>query len=229
MSTPNSTDTILIERGNIVYKVTHEDYYNQIANVSDGGATYGIAFQACHGQVAAGWNASGQDQYTPSLGGSMYGARTDGSGAFTLTSTASAHYANRRINMGFKAGASWYTIGTGTNASSTSQASPMNIYYRRSVTSWAFTPDELTAALGGISATITAVRLQCYSPPGSSWNIWPNYTFGYKLVANAAKSGTNYSGSNGGSYTQVYAANPKSPAWVSGWNELNLTSNISWS
>ena len=227
MSTPLDTDLIVIERGNVAYKVTHEDYYDQIAGVADGGATNGIAFQSCHGQIAAGYTQQGQSKYS-STGNVQY-ARTDGTGTYTLSNATSGQYmVDQRPNFGFKAGASWYTIGTGTNITVSAHPSFCNAYYKRSLTSWSFTPAELATALGGTSATITAIRMEASSVPTGGYNIWPTYTFGYKLIANATDD-ANYSGTNGGSYTQVFAANPKSPAWTTGWNELTLSSSISWS
>jgi hypothetical protein len=115
-------------------------------------------------------------------------------------------------------------------------AGPFNAYYRRRAVSWGFTAAELATAFGANSGSITGIAIEMYSAPSGSYNSFPSYLAGMKLVVDGGSNTMNNSGTARGSYTQIYAVNPK--AWTTtppAFQELPFgtgggsTSSISWS
>jgi len=234
-STPTGTDLMVIERGSTLHKCSFTDWGNSV-NPPYVGTTYGIAIQTVWGQIAAGYNQSGRHNYGNS--GSMWNTRTDASGAYNLAHASGSSSSNQRPNTRMKIGGVWYPMAqNGTYLSSPSGYGPMNVWYRRSLISWAYTNVELDGSTSGTGSTggvIQGISFYCYSIPAGSYNIFPNYLIGLKLtgtVQNTTPSNTaNYSGSsaaNHGAYTQVYSANPK--AWTVGWNDFTLSTTFTWS
>jgi hypothetical protein len=115
-------------------------------------------------------------------------------------------------------------------------AGPFNAYYRRRAVSWGFTAAELVTAFGTNSGAITGIAIEMYSAPSGSYNSFPSYLAGMKLVVDGGSNTMNNSGTARGSYTQIYAVNPK--MWTTtppAFQELPFgtgggsTSSISWS
>lgn len=229
MSTPASTDLILVERSNTLYKETKANYDTATGGGGGGGggsSTNGIVIKMYWGQISAGYHASGQHKYKNS-GGSLFYSRTDSSGSYTRTSSASSSYANNRPNTKVNVDGTWYSIGThGTTVSANNAGGPCNAYYRRTVCSWSYTSAEMDAATGATSGQIRGIQVECYATPSGSYNYFPS--FGVSLIThNVSSTTTNYS-SQTFSYTNHTGG---TKIWSTGFNSFPFSSSyyVSWS
>ena len=239
MSTPVDTDLILVERSGTLYKETKENWDDATAGDGGGGgggggvtATNGIVFQWAWGMNTTGWNGSGRHRYGP--GGTMYYVQSDSAGTYTLSSATGSSYASHRPRTGIKVGGTWYELGSDNiSTSTTGNAGPFNVYYKRRAVSWCYTPAEIVSALGGSTNTATITAMRCYmnNAINSSYNSFPNWTAGVKLINGLTNTATNYGGTNGGSFTQIASVNPQT--WNnsnSSWEkEITFSSSLSWS
>ncbi len=226
MSTPVSTDLIMVERSGTVYKETKANYDTAVGGGGGGGgeedAEYGVAIQFCWGQLTAGYHSSGTSRHD---GGTMYYHRTDSAGTYYLSSSATSSQSYRPGTQ-LKIDGTWYTINTWANTTSATQPGPVNVYYRRQVMSWAFSPSEVATATGAESGSIQGLKINIAALPSSSYNSFPDFQIGMKLISGGNNT-SNYSGTTGGSYTQVYSADPK--VWSStSWQGVDFSTNIAW-
>lgn len=235
MSTPANTDIILVERSNTVYKCTKADWDTAAGGGGGGGsATYGINIQVAWGQITAGYHSSGFHSYGTT--GYMYHAQSDSAGTYTLSTSCATTMTSHRPATKFKVAGTWYEVGNATANSTSNMAGPFNAYYRRRAVSWGFTAAELVTAFGTNSGAITGIAIEMYSAPSGSYNSFPSYLAGMKLVVDGGSNTMNNSGTARGSYTAVYNVNPK--AWTTtppAFQELpfgtgaGTTSSIAWS
>ncbi len=92
--------------------------------------------------------------------------------------------------------------------------------------SWAFSPSEVATATGAESGSIQGLKINIAQLPSSSYNSFPDFQIGMKLISGGNNT-SNYSGTTGGSYTQVYSADPK--VWSStSWQGVDFSTNIAW-
>jgi hypothetical protein len=236
MSTTATTDIIVVERSNTAYKCTKADWDTADGGGGGGGgtATYGINIQVAWGMLTAGYHSSGFHSYGTT--GYMYHQQTDAAGTYTLSTSCSTVIVSHRPATKFKVGGTWYEVGNATANSTSNMAGPFNAYYKRRAVSWGFTAAELVTAFGTNSGSITGIAIEMYSAPSTSYNSFPSYTAGIKNVVSGGSATMNNSGTARGSYTQVYAVNPK--AWTTtppAFQELlfgtggGSTSSLAWS
>lgn len=224
MSTVAATDLIIVERSNTAYKCTKTDWDSGVSGGGGGGGgnSDGIVIKTYWCMNTAGYHASGQHKYHSS--GSMFFARTDGSGCYTRSSTSTVTVANQRPNTKIKVDGTWYTLTSGTNISGATSGGPINMYYKRSTASWDYTNAEMTAAIGATSGSIQGVQFECSAPPSSSYNQFLN--FGIALTThNVTSTNTNYT-------SQTFSADNYSSsnyAYSTGWNTFNFSTTVSWS
>ena len=228
MSTPASTDLILVERSGTCYKETKANWDTATGGGGGGGgggsATNNLAIQFAFASMG-GYSNAGSHFHD---GGTLYYHRLDSSGAYTLSST-TTNNSSVRPNTKLKIGGTWYTINEGTTSqyTQTTGAGPFNVYYYRSMTSWTLTASEIETACGASSGTISGIAVKMDDAPSRTM---PDHYIGVKLVSTGDAS-TNNSGTNNGSYTQVSYASSRN--WVGetegSYVEVTFSTNISWS
>lgn len=226
MSTPIASDLLIVERGatNTQYKETKADWDTATSSSN------GIAIQMAWCRNPQGFNSSGQHWYTAN--GNLYHAQADTVGCYTLSTNSTATITSKRPNTKLQVGGVWYELDSfaAKGTSGTTEAGPVNVYYRRRAVSWTFTNSELQTALSTTSATITGMQINIHTPPNSSYNKFVDLQVGMKLVTSNAT--TNNSGTNNGSYTTVLDSFNGTSGWAasSGWTSVgSFTSNFSWS
>jgi len=228
MSTVLGTDLILVERSNALYKETKTNWDTAVAGGGGGGgsgSTYGIVIKTFWCMNTVGYNASGRHRYHS--GGTMYTSRTDASGCYNKSSSASSAAASQRPNTKVKVDGTWYTLPTGTSIGGSSSVGPMNMYYKRSVVSWCFTSAEMDSATGATSGSITGVSFQSYSAPSSAYNFFPNFGISLKIQSVAATT-TNYS-SQTFTHNNYTNSNFSYSTTTDAWNDFSFNTAVAWS
>ena len=226
MSTPASTDLILVERSGTCYKETKANWDTATGSGGGGGssATNNLAIQFAFASMGT-YSNSGSHFHD---GGTLFYHRLDSSGAYTLTSSTTLS-TSTRPNTKLKIGGTWYevVVGTSTQYSATTGAGPFSAYYYRSLTSWTLTASEIQTACGATSGTISGIAVKMDDAPALAF---PDHYIGMKLVSTGDAS-TNNSGNNNGTYTQVSYASSRD--WRNeteeSYVEVTLSTNISWS
>ena len=114
-----------------------------------------------------------------------------------------------------------FQIGSGTDVNGTTEASPVNIYYRRSVTRFIYTASELQNAGMNAGCQISQMGWSVTSAP--VYDI-PDYTVKFKHTSDTLPSNLN---STTG-WTTVIDSFLYSPDSLATWDMLNLNSIFTW-
>ena len=157
----------------------------------------------------------------------MYWSRTDASGCYNKSSTASSGVASHRPNTKVKVDGAWYTLPTGTSISGSSAVGPMNMYYKRGVISWCFTSAEMDTATGATSGSISGVSFQSYSAPDTAYNFFPNFGISLKIQS-AVNASTNYS-SQTFTHNNYSNSNFSYATGTDAWNDFSFNTAVAWS
>ncbi|MBK7128348.1 MAG: SprB repeat-containing protein [Crocinitomicaceae bacterium] len=123
------------------------------------------------------------------------------------------------ISVNYNSNSQVINLGTGANVHTTTQSSPVNIWYRRCVNQTVYTVSELNAA--GITGPATIRQLAYYVTQAPVYAI-PGYTISMKHT-----SATNASGNLEGGYTVVKNAFSYTPT-AGGWDYLALDTPFNW-
>lgn len=233
MSTPIDSDLILVEANSTtdgrvvgqIYKETKANFDTATGGGTEPDAEYGVALQFAFSQIGN-WSQSGS--HFTSGDGALFSSRSDNAGAYTLSSSATATSNGDRPNTQLKIDNSWYTIieGSSSDYTQVTEPGPFSVYFERSAVSWTLTASEIQTASNAKSGSITGLRIKMDDAPDYSM---PNHYIGLKLVSSATTT-SNFSGTTGGSYTQVAYANPRdwTGATEQAYQEITWSTGINW-
>lgn len=236
MSSVAGTDLILVEAANagtsrqagVVYKCSKTDWDTSVAAAGSGAAsTYGLAIQTGQGQNLFGYNASGYVKQGYSLNSMKY-SRTDASGSYGLSDGHVTNW-NYKPDTRVKIGGTYYPLDIGGQAQGAgTHPSPINQYYKRIGCSWLYTSSQMDTAISASSGAIQEISIYCHIAPSSNYNNIPTFKIGLKLVPSSAGDDDNYSGTTGGSYTEVVSIS--NYQWTSAsWNNFTCSTSVTWS
>jgi hypothetical protein len=236
MSAVTGTDLILVEAAatvssrtaGVVYKCSKTDWDTSVTAAGSGAAsTYGLAIQTGQGMNTYGYNASGyvKQGYSPN---SMKYTRSDASGAYGLSDTHAINF-NYKPDTRVKIGGTYYPLDIGEEIPTAGTwPSPINQYYKRIGCSWLYTAAQMDTAISAASGAIQEISIYCHTAPSGNYNNLPTFKIGLKLVPASAGDDDNYSGTTGGSYTEVFSTS--NYQWTSAsWNNFTCSSSITWS
>jgi len=198
MSSPTTSDLILVERSNVPYKCTQFDY--------QGSGAGGIAFVALYYQTSIDGNAYWGEGYY-GAGRAYYLNTTNNSTSYNVNTSASSYASDRRpvVQLCTEYGWTDFIPSISDHFGQYDNADIWNSQVNANLVSWTVTADEIKDAVGGRrNATIGGVRF--FREGGillqaDSGLIINNFKIGIKKVT--GDDNDKYTNNSGSGFTEV--------------------------